>query len=125
MRGRVSARSVRLFLCSTVGAAMAAAATPASAQTTVTINQPTTQVVHATLRGGTYANTNFSTTLETRAASDLTYERRAMLKFDTQNLIPMGSQVSNATLTVTVKTADAGLTRHLAAYQVTNSWAET
>ena len=126
MRGRVSARSGRLLTCSVLAAAAAAVvASPASAQTTVTINEPTTQVVHATLRGGTYANTNFNNVLETRASSDLTYERRAMLKFDTQNTIPAGSNVTVATLTVTVKGADQGLTRHIAAYQVTNSFTES
>jgi endonuclease/exonuclease/phosphatase family metal-dependent hydrolase len=127
MRARVSVRSGRLFVCALFGAvAIAAAGSPASAQTTVTISQPKTQVVYATLRGGTYANTNLSKTLETRAGSDnLTYERRAMLKFDTQNLIPAGTAVTSATLTLTVKQADKGLTRHLAAYQVTNSWTET
>ena len=126
MRGRVSARSGRLFLCSVFAAATAAlVASPASAQTTVTINQPSSQVVHATLRGGTYANTNFNNVLETRASSDLSYERRVMLKFDTQNTIPAGKAVTSAILTLTVKAADKGLTRHLAAYQVTTSWAET
>jgi endonuclease/exonuclease/phosphatase family metal-dependent hydrolase len=126
MRGPVSARSGRLFISSMLAATAIAVAAPALAQTTVTISQPKTQVVYATLRGGTYANTNFSTTMETRASStDLTYERRVMLKFDTQNTIPLGQSVSSAILTVTVKQADAGLTRHLAAYQVTSSWAET
>ncbi|HEY2908071.1 MAG TPA: DNRLRE domain-containing protein [Vicinamibacterales bacterium] len=126
MRGRVSTRSGRLSVRFLFAAAtIAAVAAPASAQTTVTINQPTSQVVHATLRGGTYANTNFNNLLETRASSDLTYERRAMLKFDTQNTIPTGAAVTSATLTVTVKGADTGLTRHIAAYQVTNSFTET
>ena len=126
MRGRVSARSGRLCVCSLfVAAAAATVASPAMAQTTVALNEPATQVVHATLRGGTYANTNFNNVLETRASSDLTYERRVMLKFDTQNTIPAGTAVTSAILTVTVKAADAGLTRHLAAYQVTSSWDET
>lgn len=97
----------------------------AAAQTTVTINVPETQVVYATLRGGTYANTNIDNLLETRAATDMSYARRAMLKFDTENTIPVGSNVTSAIMTVTVKDADAGQTRHIAAYQVTNSWTET
>jgi endonuclease/exonuclease/phosphatase family metal-dependent hydrolase len=105
--------------------ASAALSATAAAQTTVTINVPKTQVVYATLRGGTYANTNFDTLLETRAASDASYTRRAMLKFDTENVIPAGSNVTSATMTLTVKNADAGQTRHVAAYQVTNSWTET
>ena len=107
MRGPVSARSGRLFISSMLAATAIAVAAPALAQTTVTISQPKTQVVYATLRGGTYANTNFSTTMETRASStDLTYERRVMLKFDTQNTIPLGQSVSSAILTVTVKQAE-------------------
>jgi endonuclease/exonuclease/phosphatase family metal-dependent hydrolase len=126
MRRRVSARFSSLSICSLfAAAAIGAAASPASAQTTVTINQASSQVVHATLRGGAYANTNFNNVLETRASSDLTYERRAMLKFDTQNTIPAGADVTAATLTVTIKAADKGLTRHVAAYQVTNSFTET
>ena len=126
MRGRVSARSGRLSVCSLFAAVtIVAVAAPASAQTTVTINQPSTQVVHATLRGGTYADTNFNNVLETRASSNLSYERRVMLKFDTQNTIPAGKAVTSAILTVTVKAADTGLTRHVAAYQVTTSWTET
>jgi endonuclease/exonuclease/phosphatase family metal-dependent hydrolase len=105
--------------------ALGALGATASAQTTVTISAPKTQVVYATLRGGTYANTNIDNLLETRAASDLSYERRAMLKFDTENLIPSGSNVTSAVMTLTVKGADAGQTRHVAAYQVTNSWTET
>ncbi|HEX3704924.1 MAG TPA: DNRLRE domain-containing protein, partial [Vicinamibacterales bacterium] len=105
--------------------ALGALGATASAQTTVTISAPKTQVVYATLRGGTYANTNIDNLLETRAASDLSYERRAMLKFDTENLIPSGSNVTSAVMTLTVKDADAGPTRHVAAYQVTNSWTET
>jgi hypothetical protein len=101
--------------------ASAAISATAAAQTTVTINVPKTQVVYATLRGGTYANTNIDNLLETRAASDASFTRRAMLKFDTENLIPAGSSVSSATMTLTVKDTDAGQARHVAAYQVTNS----
>ncbi len=119
-------RLLRLpFVCVTTVLASTALVAAASAQTTVTINAPKTQVVYATLRGGTYANTNIDNLLETRAASDKSYERRAMLKFDTQNLIPKGSGVTSAILSVTVKDASAGLTRHIAAYQVTTSWTET
>jgi endonuclease/exonuclease/phosphatase family metal-dependent hydrolase len=105
--------------------ASAALGATAAAQTTVTIKVSKTQVVYATLRGGTYANTNIPNLLETRAASDLSYARRAMLKFDTESLIPAGSTVTSAIMTVTVKGADAGLTRHIAAYQIASSWTET
>jgi endonuclease/exonuclease/phosphatase family metal-dependent hydrolase len=55
----------------------------------------------------------------------LSYERHALLKFDTQNTIPAGSSVTSAILTVVVKTASAATTRRIAAYQVTQSWTET
>jgi endonuclease/exonuclease/phosphatase family metal-dependent hydrolase len=116
--GRVFARVVGALV-------LAGAASAASAQTTITLNQPKTQVVFATVRGGTYANKNDQTILATRSADNLEYERHALLKFDTQNTIPAGSAVSAAKLTVTVKSGGADATRAIAAYQVTTSWAET
>jgi endonuclease/exonuclease/phosphatase family metal-dependent hydrolase len=103
---------------------LAGAANVASAQTTVTINQPVAQVVSATIRGGTYADKNDQSLLATRSADNLEYRRRAMLKFDTQNTIPQGSAVTSALLTVTVKAGSADASRRIAAYQVTTSWAE-
>ncbi|HZR22944.1 MAG TPA: DNRLRE domain-containing protein [Vicinamibacterales bacterium] len=100
-------------------------ASSALAQTTVTINQPKTQVVYATVRGGTYANKNLSTLLETRASDNPEYERRALLKFDTQNGVPSGSAVSSAILTMTVKSGSADATRRIGVYQVTQSFTET
>jgi endonuclease/exonuclease/phosphatase family metal-dependent hydrolase len=97
----------------------------ASAQTTVTLSAPATQVVYATLRGGTYANTNIGTLLETRSATDTSYERHALLKFDTETTIPLGSNVTSAVLTMTVKDASPAPTRRIAAYQITQSWTET
>src|SRR5690348_6017704 len=113
------------FVCAlaTAGAAMAS---PAGAQSTVIFNDSRPDVVYATLRGGAYADQNLPTVLATRAADTASNHRRALLKFDTQNRIPAGSNVTSALLTVTVKsgsTADA--TRTVGAYQVTTSWAET
>jgi endonuclease/exonuclease/phosphatase family metal-dependent hydrolase len=97
----------------------------ASAQTTVTIADQT-KVVYATVRGGSYANTNISNVLETRAAdAGSSYLRRAMLKFDTENTIPSGANVTAAYLTVTVKDGSPDASRRIAAYQVTTSWDET
>src|SRR5206468_5026590 len=76
---------------------------PVSAQTTVSLSDPTTEVVYATIRGGTYSDTNFSKLLATRASDDPQYRRRALLKFDTQSQIPAGSVVTSARLIVTVK----------------------
>jgi endonuclease/exonuclease/phosphatase family metal-dependent hydrolase len=107
-------------------ALVAAAQSSAHAQTTVTISAPQTQVVFATLRSGSYANTNIPNLLETRAADPASnYLRRALLKFDTQNTIPKGASVSAAYLTVTVKDGSEDASRRIAAYQVTNSWTET
>jgi endonuclease/exonuclease/phosphatase family metal-dependent hydrolase len=97
----------------------------ASAQTTVTLNQATDKkVVHATLRGGNFANKNESSVLATRASDNADYKRRALLKFDTQHTIPAGSTVSSALLTVTVKTGSDDASRSIGAYQVTTSWTE-
>ena len=124
MRLRVSGQPGRVFVRVAAGIVALSAASPASAQTTVTLNQPKTQVVSATVRGGTYADTNNQSLLATRAADNPQYERRAMLKFDTHNTIPAGSTVTSARLTVTVKMGSADATRAVGAYQVTTSWSE-
>src|SRR4051794_8898046 len=60
-------------------------ATAAGAQTITLAESNAT-----TLRGGSYASTNFSDekVLETRASSDSPYVRRALMKFDTHTTIP-------------------------------------
>jgi endonuclease/exonuclease/phosphatase family metal-dependent hydrolase len=124
MRIRVSAQRGRLCVRGMFGlVAVAASAVAASAQTVVTLNQPP-QVLFATLRAGTYADKNVSATLATRASDNPDYRRRALLKFDTQNTIPAGSNVTSALLTVTVKLGSGDATRNIAAYQVTSSWTE-
>ena len=55
MQLRVSSRNSRLFSRAFVGVVFSGAATVVSAQTTVTLNQPTTHVEAATVRGGSYA----------------------------------------------------------------------
>jgi endonuclease/exonuclease/phosphatase family metal-dependent hydrolase len=106
--------------------AAAAAVSAAAAQTTVTFNVSKPDVVYATLRAGAYADKNLPTMLKTRAADTASNHRRALLKFDTQNRIPAGSNVTSALLTVTVKSGSAAdTTRTIGAYQVTRSWAET
>jgi endonuclease/exonuclease/phosphatase family metal-dependent hydrolase len=122
MRRRVSRECTSVFVRPVMaGIFLAATAVVASAQTTVTLSDET-KVVYATLRSGSYANTNIRT-LETRAAdAGSDFQRRAMLKFDTENGIPSGANVTAATLTVTVKDASDDATRRVAAYQVTNSW---
>src|SRR3954468_5598738 len=125
MKATVSGRNGRLFTRALISAfALSAVASGASAQTTVTLNQPTTQVLAATLRGGSYANQNDEWTLATRASDDLANERRALLKFDTENTIPKGTAITSAILTVTVKSGGAGAGRRIAAYQTSQSWTE-
>jgi endonuclease/exonuclease/phosphatase family metal-dependent hydrolase len=116
----------RLFSCALMGAlVLVGMASAASAQTTVTLSQPTNQDVAATLRGGSYANQNNEWTLATRASSDnLTNERRALLKFDTENTIPQGTEITSALLTVTVKSGSPDATRTIGAYQTSLSWTE-
>jgi endonuclease/exonuclease/phosphatase family metal-dependent hydrolase len=93
-----------------------------SAQTTIALHEPRTQAWYATVRGGTYANTNLPTILETRASTDPEYHRRGLLKFDTQNTIPAGTTIADAILTVTVKQGSEEASRFISIYQVTTSW---
>jgi len=118
--------SGRLFTRALIGAfAFAGAVSAASAQTTVTLNQPDSEVVWATIRGGSYANTNDQSVLATRSADNYEYNRRALLKFDTENSIPAGANVTSAVLTLTVKDGSADATRTIAAYQTSLSWTES
>jgi endonuclease/exonuclease/phosphatase family metal-dependent hydrolase len=126
MRTCVSGLNGRVFTRALLSAvAVVGGASMASAQTTVSLNQPTSQVVAATIRGGSYADKTDQWTLETRSADNVEYNRRALLKFDTENTIPKGSAVTSATLTVTVKTASQDATRTVGAYQTSLSWTET
>jgi endonuclease/exonuclease/phosphatase family metal-dependent hydrolase len=121
----VRRRPIATFVrCVCLVAAALGLAASADAQTTVTINQPETRAWSATIRGGSYAGTNLSTTLETRASDNAEYRRRALLKFDTQNTVPAGTSVTSAILTVTVKQASADPSRTVSVYQVTGSWEE-
>ncbi|HET7219794.1 MAG TPA: DNRLRE domain-containing protein [Vicinamibacterales bacterium] len=100
----------------------------AAAQTTVVLNQGGSQVTDTTLRGGTYANTNYDgqPLITRRSWSDLTWERRAILKFDTQNTIPSGAQIASATLTLTVRSGlgTSGASRPMHVYRVTQPFQE-
>ena len=100
-------------------ALLAMAAGSVAAQTTLTL----TRSDATTLRGGVYANTNFSSSsvLETRASSDATYVRRALLKFDTYTTLPAGTPIKSAILTVTVAGGNPQ-TRTLSAYHEPNSY---
>jgi endonuclease/exonuclease/phosphatase family metal-dependent hydrolase len=98
---------------------------PALAQTTLVLGAPDTQVTDTTIRGGTYASKNFdNSVLVTRASDSDEYDRRALLKFDTQNTIPQGSAITSATLTVRVKDGGTDISRNIGAYRVTTSFEE-
>jgi len=125
LRWRASDSTARVLAVAAFGVlALASSTLSASAQTTVSLSNPTSQVVFATIRGGSYANFNLPTLLATRASSDPDFHRRALLKFDTQSHIPAGSTVTSAFLTVTVKSWSEDSTRSIGAYQVTTSWNE-
>jgi endonuclease/exonuclease/phosphatase family metal-dependent hydrolase len=117
----------RLATLTSVAALCAVAFTgTAAAQTTVTLNQPGT-VTDTTIRNGSYANTNLDgQPLVTRASADPEWQRRALIKVDTENTIPQGAYVHSAKLTLTVKSGlgSAGQTRTLSAYRVMTGWLE-
>lgn len=88
------------------------AAVPVAAQTTISLSAS-----DATLRGGSYRDTNFgsSSVLETRASSDATYRRHVVLKFDTHTTIPAGATIASAKLVLTVKGGNSD-SRRIGAY---------
>jgi len=98
-----------------------------AAAQTVVLNQPG-QVSDTTLRNGAYANTNYDgePLITRRSDSDPDWERRTILKFDTENTIPEGARVVSATLTLTVKSGlgTAGQTRPLGVYRIPTGWLE-
>jgi endonuclease/exonuclease/phosphatase family metal-dependent hydrolase/regulation of enolase protein 1 (concanavalin A-like superfamily) len=96
----------------------------ASAQTTLTLSAPDTEVTDAYIRGGAYANTvHNNDALATKAYATTETVRRALLKFDTETRIPQGAQIQSASLTLTLKRSDPE-TRRIGVYRVTNSFQE-
>jgi endonuclease/exonuclease/phosphatase family metal-dependent hydrolase len=122
--GRVR-RSVGTLAMVACGVALAGGA--ATAQTVV-LNGGGPQVTDTTIRAGAYSNTNYDgqPLLTRRSTSDPDWERRAVLKFDTQNTIPAGAQVASATLTLTVRSGlgSAGQTRPIQVFRVAESFQE-
>jgi len=116
MRTRVAARWA--MGC----AAIAVTIVPAMASAQTTVNLPA--VTHGTVRAGSYASQKQGDLLATRASDSGDYLRRAILKFDTQTQVPAGASVTSALLTVTVKTVETGASRHVAAYQITQSYGD-
>ncbi|HET7216548.1 MAG TPA: DNRLRE domain-containing protein [Vicinamibacterales bacterium] len=96
----------------------------ASAQTIV-LNQPGSQVTDTTIRSGAYASTNYDNgVLLTRRSTDPDWERRTILKFDTQNTIARGTPITSATLTVTVRSGLGTTLRTISAYRITQPFQE-
>lgn len=99
-------------------------AATAVAQSTVVLETPNTEVVDTVVRGGDYAHTvGNSSVLATKANSNSSYVRRALLKFDTENRIPSNATIQSAILTLTLKSSESS-TRTLSAYRVTSSFDE-
>ena len=113
----VSVRRLVAALVSTLSLAVV----PAGAQTL-----KLTDGADTTLRGGSYASTNFgsSAKIETRASSDDEYKRRILLKFDTHTTIAAGSSIASAKLTLTVRGGNSE-TRTLTAYREPQSYTES
>jgi endonuclease/exonuclease/phosphatase family metal-dependent hydrolase len=107
-------------------AAALVVATPLHAQTTVTLSAPSTQETDTTIRGGSYANTNFAgQPLVTKAHTDASLVRHALLKFDTENTIPAGATITSARLTITVASGGSDVSRPIGVYSVTSSFQST
>jgi endonuclease/exonuclease/phosphatase family metal-dependent hydrolase len=97
----------------------------AAAQTTLTLATPGTELTDdVTIRGGGYAGVNFSTddSLVTKTSGDISNVRRVLMKFDTANTVPAGATIASATLTLTLKSAGAAVSRPIAVYRVTKSF---
>lgn len=93
-----------------------------SAQTSATLSGAA-RVNDTTIRGGSYSAVNFNSDyLVTRASSDPTYVRRALLDFDTASTIPAGSTIQSATLTLTVHWGGAESSRRVGVFPVTRAF---
>ena len=100
-----------------------------AAAQTIVLNAGGSQVTDTTIRAGAYANTNYDghPLITRRSSSDPDWERRAILKFDTQNTIPQGARIQSATLTLTVRSGlgTAGQTRPIQVFRVSEAFQET
>lgn len=119
----VTTRAIRRLL--TLMCASALCASAASAQTTLVLQAPDSEVTDSFIRGGSYANTvTNSTVLASKVhPTNAAYTRRPLLKFDTETRVPAGAVIQSATLTLTVKATDPE-TRTLGAYVVTTPFQE-
>ena len=78
----------RVVLRAAGAASLLLTASVAGAQT-ITLSESNA----TTLRAGTYASENYSDekVIETKASSDSSFDRRALMKFDTHTTIPEGT----------------------------------
>jgi endonuclease/exonuclease/phosphatase family metal-dependent hydrolase len=119
---RLRSRARRVLATAVVTTAVLCGA--ASAQTIV-LNQAGSQVTDTTIRSGTYASTNYDDgVLLTRRSTDPDWERRTILKFDTQNTIARGTPIASATLTLTVRSGLGTTLRTITAYRITQPFQE-
>ena len=119
MSNQIRAFATSLIVVFVVGARLA------SAQTTVVLDAPDSEVVDAYIRAGSYANRVYNTGgLITKANAAASYVRRALLRFDTENLVPSGATIQSATLTLTLNWGEAD-TRTIGAYRLASAWDES
>ena len=116
--------SIRSFLVCAFAATLSAGV--ASAQTTLTLGTPDTHVTDATIGSGTAASTvNNGTALTVRKSTDVNAGRRALLKFDTDTTIPVGTSITSAKLTLFVKGGAGATSRTIGVYEVVKPFQET
>jgi len=99
-------------------------AAAASAQTTVTLSTPGTQInADLTIQGGASGLIDFSTsdTLVSKVSSE-SFTRRILLKIDTQNNIPANAVIQSAQLYLVLKSAESSQGRPMTAYWVNQSF---
>jgi endonuclease/exonuclease/phosphatase family metal-dependent hydrolase len=104
--------------------AVCSIAAAASAQTTVTLSTPGTQIsADLTIQGGSSGLIDFSgsDTLVSKVSTD-SYTRRILLKIDTQNNIPANAVIQSAQLYLVLKTAESSQSRPMTAYWVNQSF---
>lgn len=119
-----SNRAVRVLHQVVMLIAMSCFAAAASAQTTVTLSTPGTQInADLTIQGGASGMTDFSgvDSLASKVSSE-SYTRRILLKIDTQNNIPAGAKIQSARLYLVLKRAESSENRPLTAFNVGQSF---
>ena len=105
--------------------AMCSFAASASAQATMTLSTPGTQInADLFIQGGAAGMTDFSNSdvLASKVSSSDNYKRRILLKLDTENNIPANAVIQKATLYLVLKNADSGDYRPFTAFNVTQSF---